>query len=109
MTGSLQKKLKLPVILSSLLVLLLAALELVNRRSFKEGFPFTLFGILWLLPVTFFAILLPTINDLRTEKAIFGKPVQLVLKVAFMILIALLWCIMLFDQLPCFLGVPNCD
>ena len=85
------------------------ALELVNKRGFNEGFPFVLFGILWLLPVAFFAVLLPIAQDARAGKGIFAKPVQLLLKVALLALTAIIWGSIVLDQLPCFLGVPNCD
>jgi len=37
------------------------------------------------------------------------NPIRLLLKVVFMILIAGLWVGILLDQMPCFLGVLNCD
>ena len=102
-------KLKLPVIFSSLLVLPFVFLELINERSFHEGFPFVLFGILWLLPIAFFSVLLPIVRDVRTGNNIFANTDKLLLKVAFLAIIALLWGGIILDQFPCFLGVPNCD
>jgi len=102
-------KLKLPVILSSIIVLPLMALEIINRRSFNEGFPFVLFGTLWILPIPFFAILLPIVKDIRARKNIFAKPGPIIFKVAFMVFLAFIWGSIFLDQLPCFLGVPNCD
>jgi len=102
-------KLKLPVIFSSLLVLPFVALEIINRRSFHEGFPYVLFGILWLLPIAFFAVLLPIVQDVRTRNKLFAKPAVLLLKVALLGIIAIIWGSVILDQLPCFLGVPNCD
>jgi len=110
MRAALLSKLKLPLIFSTLLVLPFVALEWINRQSFNEGFPFVLFSILWLLPIPFFAILLPIVQDVRAGNNIFiTNPVALLLKVALLALIAIVWSAVIVDQLPCFLGIPNCD
>jgi uncharacterized membrane protein len=85
------------------------SLELINRRSFHEDFPIPLFGILWLLPVTFILILMPIVRNVRAGNRIRVNPISLLLRVAFLILIAWLWVGIILDQMPCFLGVPNCD
>jgi len=107
--NSLFDRFKVPVIVSSFLVIPLIALEWINRRSFHEGFPFVLFGILWLLPIAFFSVLLPIVRDMRAGNNIFANTDKLLLKVAFLAFIALLWGGIILDQFPCFLGVPNCD
>jgi ABC-type amino acid transport system permease subunit len=84
-------------------------LELINRRSFHEGFPIVLFGLLWLLPVAFILILMPIVRNVRAGNRIMVNPISLLLRVAFLILIAWLWGGIILDQMPCFLGVPNCD
>jgi hypothetical protein len=38
-----------------------------------------------------------------------ANPINLLLRVAFLALIAWMWGGILIDQMPCFLGVPNCD
>ena len=38
-----------------------------------------------------------------------AHPTNLLFRVAFLALIAIIWAGILIDQLPCFLGVPNCD
>ena len=97
MISSRLSKLKLPVIFSSILELPFIAFELINRRSFHEGFPFVLFGTLWLLPIPFFIFLLPIVQNAREEKDTFVKPIQLLLKVALLALIAILWSAIIFD------------
>jgi len=101
--------LRSPAIISSILVLPFMILELINRRSFHEGFPIPLFGILWLLPMAFILILMPIVQNVQAGNRIMADPISLSLRVAFLILIAWLWSGIILDQLPCFLGVPNCD
>ena len=101
--------LRLPAIISSILVLPFMILELVNRRSFDEGFPIVLFGLLWLLPVAFILILMPIVRNVRAGNRIKVNPISLWLGVALLILITWLWVGTILDQMPCFLGVPNCD
>jgi len=96
-------------IISFVLVLPFAILELVNRRHLPEGFPVALFGFLWLLPTAFIVILVPIVRTVRAGNDIIATPLKLLLKVAFLTLIATMWVGLFIDQLPCFLGVPNCD
>ena len=101
--------LRTPVIISTILVLPFMMLEWVNRRDFHEGFPVPLFVVLWLLPLAFMLILTPIVRDVRAGKKITDNPLGLLLRAAFLILIAWLWVGIILDQMPCFLGVPNCD
>lgn len=101
--------LRLPAIISFMLVLPFMILELVNRRNFHEGFPVSLFGLLFLLPMIFILIATPIVQHTRAGNAIMAKPVSLLLRVAVSVLIAWMWAGLLIDQVPCFLGVPNCD
>jgi hypothetical protein len=103
------KNLRIPAIISSLLVLPFMILELVNRRCFHEGFPVALFSILWLLSMAFILILMPIARNVRAEKRIIVNPVRLLTRIAFLIVIAWLWIGLIVDQMPCFMGVPNCD
>ena len=98
-------------VISSILVLPFLLLELINRQEFRarEGFPFTLFAWLWLQPVAFGLILMPTVRYMRAGNKSRLYPIRLLLSAAVLILIAWLWVDLLLDQMPCFLGVPNCD
>ena len=112
MAGSMKNifiNLRMPAIISSILVLPLMILELVNRRSFHEDFPIALFGLLWLLPAAFVLILMPIVRSARSGNRIIKNPASFLLRVAFLVLIAWLWVSLILDQMPCFLGVPNCD
>jgi len=101
--------LRLPMIISSILVLPLMILELVNRRRYHEGFPIVLFGILWLLPVAFILILMPIARNIQGGSRIRVNSISLLLKIALLIVIVWLWVGIILDQMPCFIGVPNCD
>lgn len=101
--------LKTPAIVSSLLVLPFIALELINRRSLPQGFPIVLFLIMWLLPLSFILILMPILRKQRSEKPSMKNLLSLLPRVGLLIFIAWFWVGLVLDQMPCFLGVPNCD
>jgi len=101
--------LRSPAIISSLLVLPFVLLELINRRYFHEDFPIPLLALLWLLPVAFILILMPVARNLRAGKGIMANPISLLFRVPALIFIAWLWVGIILDQMPCFLGVLNCD
>jgi hypothetical protein len=101
--------LRSPTIISLLLVLPFMILEWVNRRNLHEGFPIALFGLMWLLPILFIITMKPILRNIRAGNNIIANPVILLLRVVFLAFIAWLWVSLLIDQMPCFLGVPNCD
>jgi hypothetical protein len=101
--------LRSPAIISFIFIIPFMILELVNRRNFNEGFPIPLFVIMWILPVIFIITLMPIVRNVRAGNSILAKPMVLLLRAVFLIFIALFWAGLLIDQMPCFLGVPNCD
>ena len=101
--------LKSPALISFLIVLPFMILELVNRRNFNADFPFPLFIIMWLLPMLFILTGMPIIRNIRAGNSILANPVILLIRVVFLIFITWFWTALLIDQMPCFLGVPNCD
>ena len=54
-------------------------------------------------------ILAPIVRDVRAGEKDKIKPISILLRVALLILIAWLRVAIVLDQMPCFLGVPNCD
>lgn len=98
-----------PAVISLLLVIPFMILELVNRRNFNEGFPIPLFVIMWLLPILFIVTLMPIVRNIRAGNSIIASPVNLLIRVVVLVFIASMWTGILIDQMPCFLGVPNCD
>ena len=101
--------LRSPAIISFILIVPFMILELINRRNFNEGFPIPLFVIMWILPVIFIITLMPMLRMIRAGNSILANPFILLIRVVFLILIVWFWGTLLIDQMPCFLGVPNCD
>ena len=92
------------------LVVPFAALEAVNTGGFATyGFPHVLFGFLWLLAFAFVAVLISVIRPLTLGEGVLADPAMFLLKTSLMMVIAVVWLGLLNDQMPCFLGVPNCD
>jgi hypothetical protein len=101
------RKLITHAMISLVLVLPFIILELINRRNFFTDFPVALFGMMWLLTFSFILLLVPVARNLRNKHL--KNPVSLAAKVVLLVSIASIWIRLLVDQLPCFLGVPNCD
>jgi hypothetical protein len=103
--------LKLAALISFILVLPFAILESLNNTITKQNAfgLIVLFGLLWLLPMAFIVILLPIVRAVRAGDSLLGNPVNLLSRVAFLGLIAMVWGGIIIDQIPCFMGVANCD
>ncbi len=97
------------LLISATLVAPFVVLQLVNRRAFHEDFPFVLFTFMSLHSLFIALLLTPALRRLRSERT----PRALKLSHwAGLVLSALLiyaYANVVIDQLPCFLGVPNCD
>lgn len=68
-----------------------------------------LFGLLWLLPTAFVALAAPIVRGARAGHGILANPAGILLRLLLLLLLAVAWTGLLIDQMPCFLGVPNCD
>lgn len=101
--------LRSPAIISLILVVPFMIMEAVNRRNFDEGFPIPLFVIMWVLPIIFIVTLMPIVRSVRAGNSFIASPVNLLIRVVILVFIAWMWTGILIDQMPCFLGVPNCD
>lgn len=86
-----KNRLAVAPVAGALVVLPFVVLELINRPP-QVPFPFALFGFMWLLGSL--AILIA------------GRKAE---RVALAAIIVLLLAVIAFDQMPCFLGAPNCD
>jgi hypothetical protein len=97
------------LLISSGLVLPFMVLEWVNRRAFHEEFPFVLFAFMSLQSLIILLLLTPALRRLLANGSLralkLGHWVGLVVGV----LVAVGYVNVVIDQLPCFLGVPNCD
>lgn len=93
--------------ISLVVVLPFIILELINRQNLQTDFPVALFAVLWLLSFSFILLLLPLARRLRNRNL--TSPLAVVPKVVLLAVIASIMIVLLVDQMPCFLGVPNCD
>lgn len=107
--SDLSHSIRAPALISTLLVLPFVVLELVNRRGFNEGFPVALFGLLWLLPLSFILLLLSIVRPRPAGPITPASRLGLWSRVAVLGLIVYVWVALVADQMPCFLGQPNCD
>ncbi len=97
------------LLISSTLVAPFIVLQWVNRRAFHEEFPFVLFTFMSLHSLFIVLLVTPALRRLRSERNLsalkLGHWAGLVLSAFLMFVYA----DVVIDQLPCFLGVPNCD
>ena len=93
-------------VVSSVLVLPLLVLELGNRCASQGDFPSFLFAVLWVLPSACIVIATPIARAVKE-----GQPFRtpLLLGAACVIPLVWAWLSLVIDQMPCFLGVANCD
>jgi hypothetical protein len=101
--------LRLPALLGFLAILPFLVMELVNRRQYVEPFPFVLFALLWLEGILFVLIARPLVAGFRAGNMLKTEPIRLVLSVLALVFLAWQFIAFVADQMPCFLGVPNCD
>lgn len=97
------------VVFGLFLVAPLIVLEMTFGRANYSSFPTALFGILWVLPTLFAFVALPLYRAFRDTAENRPMIATIVIRVVFMGVIALFWFGLVNDQMPCFLGVPNCD
>ena len=100
-------------LVGAVLLLPLLLLEFRYCAASFSNFPYLLFVVLWLLPTAFLLTLTPILGTTGNVRSgidrLAAYPVTLVLRVASLALLVVLWVSLIQDQLPCFLGVPNCD
>jgi hypothetical protein len=99
-------------LISLILVAPFAFLELRRNTETSRNlihFPIPVFGLLWLLGAVIIIIIASIARTVRAGDSLLAHPVMLLFRLVFLVLIAWLWGGLFIDQLPCFLGVPNCD
>jgi hypothetical protein len=106
---SIISNLKTAAIVSLFIVLPFAILEAAFNKVRSVSDFIALFGFLWLLSTAALALLMPIAQNLRAGRGVAAKPLNLLLRIGFSALIIMMWTGIVIDQLPCFLGVPNCD
>lgn len=101
--------LRLPITISFILTSPLAIMELINQPDSIHNFPYALFIVLWILPLLFTLTLIPIVRNAKAGTNLMAKPLSFLFSITIMVIITLMWFGILSDQMPCFLGVPNCD
>lgn len=99
-------------LISLILVAPFAFLELRYNTETSRNlihFPIPVFGVLWLLATVFIIIVASIVRTVRAGDSLLAHPATLLFRLVFLALVAWLWGGLFIDQLPCFLGVPNCD
>jgi hypothetical protein len=74
-----------------------------------SDFPYPVFLVLWLVPAVSVLAVAPLIRSIRAGETVLTGPGTLVARAGVLVLLALFWALVVSDQMPCFLGVPNCD
>jgi hypothetical protein len=94
---------------STLLVAPLIYLELHHAAKNYASFPYVLFAVLWLAPAAFLLTAASMLRAMRGGENVLARPAVFAISLAFLVLAAFFWAGLVNDQMPCFLGVPNCD
>jgi hypothetical protein len=97
------------LLISATLVAPFIVLQLVNRRVFHEDFPFVLFTFMSLHSLLIVLSLRPALRRLRAERSLRALGVGHWAGLLLGVLLVFVYANVVMDQLPCFLGVPNCD
>ena len=98
-----------PLLISSTLVAPFIVLQLINRRAFHEDFPFVLFTFMSLHSLLIVLLLTPVVRRLRSERDLRVLKLGHWAGLAVSVVLIFAYADVVIDQLPCFLGVPNCD
>ena len=103
--------LKWAALFSFILLLPFVVLETVNNTITRQSLSglVVLFGLLSLLSVAFIVTLAPLVRSARSGQRLTSNRSSLVLRVGLLVIIGMVWGAIIFDQMPCFMGVPNCD
>jgi hypothetical protein len=97
------------LLISSFLVAPFIVLQLVNRRALREDFPFMLFAFMSLHSLFIVLSLTPALRRLRAERDFRALKLGHWAGLALSCFLMFVYANVVIDQLPCFLGVPNCD
>src|SRR5688572_22323912 len=106
---SLSNSFAFPVMLSLILLIPWVGLELINRKGMPEEFPVALFITLWFLQAIFIYLIKWGLAKPATGNRIAQTTLSLWFRVPVLLFVGLIWTIIIADQMPCFLGVANCD
>jgi hypothetical protein len=95
--------------ISAVLVVPLFILEWWNRREFHEEFPLVLFTFMSVHSLLIVLSAAPAVRRLRSERDPRTLRVRHWFGLVLSAFLAFVYVGVVVEQLPCFLGVPNCD
>ena len=97
------------LLISATLVVPLFILEWINRKTLFEEFPLVLFTFMSLHSLFIVLLLAPALRSLRAEKSLRALTFRQWVGLLLGAVLIFAYVDVVIDQLPCFLGVPNCD
>ena len=98
-----------PLLISATLVAPFIVLQWVNRRTLHEEFPFVLFTFMSLHALFIVLLLTPALRRLRADRSLSALTPGHWAGLLLGAFLGYVYANVVMDQLPCFLGVPNCD
>lgn len=103
------KSFRTSLLISATLVVPFIGLELVNRWTYHEEFPFMLFTFMSLYSLFIVLLLSPVLRKLIAEKSVRALRLSHWVGLILGVLLIVIYTNVVIDQLPCFLGVQKCD
>jgi hypothetical protein len=98
-----------PLLLGAVLVVPFAFLELVNRWGYREDFPYVLFAFMSVHALAIALLLTPGLRRLWTARRLAALTPRHWAGLVLAGFVGWAYAGVIMDQLPCFLGVLNCD
>jgi hypothetical protein len=101
-------KVKVATLVGTGIMLPFLFLEIYNRHQYSEPFPVMLFAILWFALSIAIFLLHPIIKIFQTGISDLSA-INIVIRSVAIISLTVFCLMIIVDQMPCFLGVENCD
>jgi len=103
------KRLFTPILFGLLCVLPFTIMEIVNLGRIPDPFPYAIFLYLWLMFALFLICLFAIVRLAKSRVSKQERLPALLLNALVLLFTVMTIVYLLADQMPCFLGVPNCD
>ena len=98
-----------PILLGLLCTLPFTVMESVNLGRIPDPFPYAIFLYLWLMFALFFMSLFAILRLAKSRISRKERLPAILLNALVFFFSVMSLAYLLADQMPCFLGVPNCD
>jgi hypothetical protein len=97
------------LLMSATLVAPFIVMQVANRGTRGEDFPFVLFTFMSLNALLLVLLLAPSVRHLARERSLRTLGFAHWVGLSLGIVLVFVYANVVIDQWPCFLGVPNCD